>query len=101
MASLANISSLDVAYYTGRVKIFPFQNHFLLDKSFSTFTLTTGVFVTALQASSPVDVVQQQGRLGIHKEEERAFKVFSPHTLLVFKVSHTACQGEDKGNEED
>ena len=37
-----------------------------------------------------------RGRLAIHKEEERAFKVFK-----VFKVSHTACQGEDKGNEED
>ena len=96
MASLANISSLDVAYYTGRVKIFPFQNHFLLDKSFSTFTLTTGVFVIALQASSPCwqsrccSATRSVG----HPQRGR-------EGLQGLLTSHSACQGEGKGNEED
>jgi len=97
MDSLANNFSLHVGYYEGRVKIFPFSKSLLLDKSFFTFTFTTVVFTEVKVGKK--GVVQQRGRLGTHKEEERAFKVSK--ASKVFKVSHTACQGEDEGNEED
>ena len=48
-----------------------------------------------------VDVVQQQGRLGIHKEEERACKVFSPHTLLVKEKARAMRRIEEKIEEEE
>ena len=48
-----------------------------------------------------VHVVQQQGRLGIHKEEERAYKVFSPHTLLVKDMTKAMRKIEEKIEEEE
>ena len=105
MASLANISSLHVGYYEGLVKIFPFSKSLPFGQKLfhvhfhHSCLLSLSVFLHCSQGwqkrSCPT-TAHPRRRLGTHKEEERAFKVFK-----VFKVSHTACQGEDEGNEED
>jgi len=111
MASLANICSLHVGYYEGRVKLFPFQNYFLLVKSFSTFTFTTVVFChsppyffTAVKVDKK-GVVQQQNILEVGwastKRKRGPTRSSRSHTLLVKEKTKAMRRIEEKIEEEE